>query len=169
MTNFVIFQPNSPTILQTCLVLVRCDDEILLGEKLRGFGQGRVVAPGGKIDPGESPSQAASRELYEETSLQVAPEHLHYAGLVTFTFNADPDGGMCAHIFTTSDVTGTPQHSDEIAVSWTPVAAIPYERMWPDAAHWLPRVLAGDVINIEFIYSPDSRTLRCCRDFSASE
>lgn len=160
MTNSIIFQPNSLTPLQTCLVLVQRDDEILLGEKLRGFGQGRVVAPGGKIDPGESAAEAAARELREETSLQVVPEHLLYAGVVTFTFDADPDGGMCAHIFTTSEVLGTPQHSDEIAVSWTPVSAIPYERMWPDAAHWLPRVLDGQVVNLEFSYDLDGHTLR---------
>lgn len=164
MTGSPVFQPNSPTTLQTCLVLVRCDGRVLLGEKLRGFGQGRVVAPGGKIDPGESPVDAAARELREETSLHVMPEHLHYAGLVTFTFDADPRGKMCAHIFTTSEVSAAPQHSDEIAVSWTPEDAIPYNRMWPDAAHWLPRVLAGEVINIEFSYGLDGRTLQAITD-----
>lgn len=34
------------------------------------------VTPGGGIDPGESPRQAAVRELAEETGLQVAPEQL---------------------------------------------------------------------------------------------
>lgn len=34
--------------------------EILLIEKKRGHGAGKVNGPGGKIDPGESPSNAPS-------------------------------------------------------------------------------------------------------------
>lgn len=33
---------------------------------------GKVSFPGGKIEPGESPKQAAMRELYEETGLTVS-------------------------------------------------------------------------------------------------
>ncbi|MFH0244250.1 NUDIX domain-containing protein [Streptomyces sp. HK10] len=36
--------------------------------------------PGGKIDPGETPRQAAARELREETGQEVAPERLRFAG-----------------------------------------------------------------------------------------
>jgi 8-oxo-dGTP diphosphatase len=33
------------------------------------------VFPGGKVEPGESPAQAAARECFEETGLQVRVEH----------------------------------------------------------------------------------------------
>ncbi|WP_325052736.1 NUDIX domain-containing protein [Streptomyces triticirhizae] len=36
--------------------------------------------PGGGIDPGESPREAAVRELWEETGQRLAPERLRFAG-----------------------------------------------------------------------------------------
>ncbi|MCG3040243.1 NUDIX domain-containing protein [Streptomyces sp. S1A] len=36
--------------------------------------------PGGKIEPGEMPRQAAARELREESGQEVAPERLRFAG-----------------------------------------------------------------------------------------
>lgn len=38
--------------------------------------------PGGKIDPGETEMQAASRELFEETGIQVDPNKLIHIGHV---------------------------------------------------------------------------------------
>jgi 8-oxo-dGTP pyrophosphatase MutT (NUDIX family) len=46
---------------------------------------GYWVAPGGKVDPGESPHEGAVRELYEETGL-VAPQ-AHLRAIVTETSN----------------------------------------------------------------------------------
>ncbi len=36
----------------------------------------RWITPGGGIDPGETPIEAAVRELFEETGIQVSPEQL---------------------------------------------------------------------------------------------
>lgn len=59
-------------------VIVRADDHLLLFEDsdpaydhLRWW-----VTPGGGIDPGETPEQAAVREVAEETGLQVTREDL---------------------------------------------------------------------------------------------
>jgi 8-oxo-dGTP pyrophosphatase MutT (NUDIX family) len=45
--------------------------------------------PGGWLEPGEDPAQGAARELWEETGILVAPEHLEpiyrQAGCTTFT------------------------------------------------------------------------------------
>ncbi|MCA1942266.1 MAG: NUDIX domain-containing protein, partial [Yonghaparkia sp.] len=35
--------------------------EVLLGRKRTGLGTDRIVGPGGKLEPGESPAQAAAR------------------------------------------------------------------------------------------------------------
>jgi len=39
-------------------------------------GTGKLMLPGGAVDPGESPREALVREVYEETSLVVQPTHL---------------------------------------------------------------------------------------------
>ena len=46
---------------------------MLLGHKKTGFGTGKIVALGGHVEPGESPAQAAAREVKEEAGLHVTP------------------------------------------------------------------------------------------------
>ena len=48
------------------LVFVFRGDEVLLINKKRGLGKGKVNGPGGKVDPGETALQAAIRELEEK-------------------------------------------------------------------------------------------------------
>ncbi|MET0989706.1 MAG: NUDIX domain-containing protein, partial [Glaciihabitans sp.] len=43
--------------------------EVLLGRKKTGLGTGRLVGPGGKLEPGESARAAAVREVAEEVGL----------------------------------------------------------------------------------------------------
>jgi 8-oxo-dGTP diphosphatase len=47
------------------LVFVFRGDEVLLINKKTGLGKGKVNAPGGKVDPGETPRAAAVRECRE--------------------------------------------------------------------------------------------------------
>ena len=54
------------------LVFVLRDDEILLIDKKRGLGKGKVNGPGGKVDPGETIEQCAIRECREELSIEVS-------------------------------------------------------------------------------------------------
>ena len=42
------------------LVFVFRDDEVLLINKKRGLGKGKVNGPGGKVDPGETPEQSVA-------------------------------------------------------------------------------------------------------------
>jgi 8-oxo-dGTP pyrophosphatase MutT (NUDIX family) len=61
------------------VLLVDADDRVLLfhGCDPHDPGAGRWwFTPGGGLDPGESPAQAAARELAEETGLVVHPEQL---------------------------------------------------------------------------------------------
>ncbi|MFI6039195.1 NUDIX hydrolase [Streptomyces sp. NPDC051315] len=75
--------------------------------------------PGGRIDPGETPRQAAARELLEET--QHVPEgQLHFAGFASFTLAPDQRAEYGA-LFTGrgADVSQTFQSNDEItAIRW---------------------------------------------------
>ncbi|UGY91535.1 NUDIX hydrolase [Streptomyces gobiensis] len=45
--------------------------------------------PGGGIDPGETPREAAVRELYEESEQRVAPDALRFVGYATTAIGPD--------------------------------------------------------------------------------
>ncbi|MEM7562276.1 MAG: NUDIX domain-containing protein [Pseudomonadota bacterium] len=52
-------------------VVVTCDGKFLTGKRKMEDGQSCWQLPGGWIEPGESPQQAASREVKEETGLDL--------------------------------------------------------------------------------------------------
>lgn len=67
--------PNPKFAVVLPLVYDEKDPELLIEVRAEGISQaGDPCFPGGKIDPGESPDQAASRELKEELGIHVPPE-----------------------------------------------------------------------------------------------
>ena len=152
------------SLTSTCLcLLTRTGEdgarEVLLGHKKTGLGTGKVVGLGGHIEPGESPAEAAAREVKEESGISVAASTLSAAAHVTFLFPAHPAWDMDAVIFTTADWVGEAAESEEISPRWFPVTALPFGHMWQDAPHWLPRVLSGERLTATFTYADDNETI----------
>ncbi|MCX7819119.1 MAG: 8-oxo-dGTP diphosphatase [Kiritimatiellae bacterium] len=133
------------------LMLVRRDGALLLIEKKRGLGAGKVNAPGGRVEPGESEADAAVRETMEEVGVRpLAPE---YRGRLRFQFT---DGfSIEAAIFVSGSAEGGAVETAEARPFWTPIEAIPYERMWADDPLWLPKVLAGETVDGRFVFDGD--------------
>jgi 8-oxo-dGTP diphosphatase len=151
-------------LISTCLCLLlrtRGDGirEVLLGYKKTGFGKGKIVAPGGHVEHGESAVAAAAREVKEETGIRVAQDALTEGAKLTFLFPERPSWDMDVAIFTSADWSGEATESDEIRPQWFPVTALPLDRMWDDGKHWLPRVLAGERLRATFSYAPDNETV----------
>lgn len=139
-----------PTERATLCFVVECT-RILLMEKKRGLGAGKVNGPGGRIEPGESPMACAVRECREE--LGITPTGLSWAGYLKFQFT---DGyGLECTVFRASGFDGEPVETDEAVPLWTPLDAIPYERMWADDLHWLPLLLAGTPFEGRFVFDSD--------------
>lgn len=152
------------SLRSTCLCLLTRTSgdgarEVLLGYKKTGLGTGKVVGLGGHVEPGESPAEAAAREVKEESGICVAAGSLTRAAHLTFLFPAHPSWDMDVEIFTATDWAGSPSESDEITPRWFPVAALPFADMWQDAAHWLPRVLSGERLTATFTYASDNETV----------
>lgn len=138
--------------------------DVLLGLKLTGFGSGRVVAIGGKIDGSESALDAAVREVAEETGMPLAPSEVRDAGRITWSFPAQPGWNMAATLFTTDVTTDAttegedvePVACEEIEPRWYAVDSIPWHTMWKDAPHWIPFLLDGKRVDARIIMAVDN-------------
>lgn len=137
-----------PEILATLMFVVR-GGMILLIEKKRGIGAGKVNGPGGKIDPGETPLEAVIRETREE--LCVTPLDPRKMGELWFSMSDVPD--IHCHVYLADDCDGDPQETDEAVPLWTPVGRIPYHRMWEDDRHWLPALLESRTFLGRFVFN----------------
>ncbi|QTD42817.1 8-oxo-dGTP diphosphatase [Sporosarcina sp. Te-1] len=127
-------------------LLVVKDGQVLLLKKPR---RGWYVAPGGKMDPGESIYEAAIREFTEETG--ATPMHPHLKGIYTMMI-MDEDGRevideWMLFTFVANDLSGIPYESNrEGVLEWHDVEAL----------HTLP-MAEGDRMNLLFaISSPQS-------------
>lgn len=146
---------------RTVCILIRGNPpaEILLGLKKIGFGLGKVVGFGGRVEAGESVEAAAVRELEEETGIKAAIEHLIPHGTLSFLFPAKPEWSQDIHIFLVYQWSGEPHESTEIQPAWYKVDQLPFESMWDDARYWLPLVLRGKRIQARFEYNSDNQTV----------
>lgn len=129
---------------------------MLLGDKLRGFGAGKLVGVGGKVEPGETLVEAAVRELAEESGLVADPRDLDLAAYLDFRFPARPEWDMTSHVFRVRRWAGSVRGCAEIAPAWFPVDALPWERMWDEGRVWLPHVLRGERVEAQVSYGPDN-------------
>ena len=121
----------------TLLFVVR-DGQVLLIHKKRGLGAGKINGPGGRLEPGETPKEAAIREINEE--LCVDPVGVREVGELSFQFL---DGlSIYVNVFKADDCVGEAEETDEAIPRWTPIDQMPYEQMWADDAHWVPLMLA---------------------------
>lgn len=134
------------------LVFVVRGDEILLINKKTGLGKGKVNAPGGKVDPGETPEACAVRECHEELGITVS--NLEYCGEHRFQF---VDGySIHVWVYRTRDFSGEAVETHEAKPLWVRVDEIPYEQMWEDDRLWLPMVLRGERFQTRWIFDGDS-------------
>lgn len=133
------------------------ETHILLGKKLRGFGEGIWNGPGGKLEPEDDGNifRSASRELKEECGITAPPENFEHVAHHTFyiggkhVFDCD--------VFILRKWDGKPKDSEELELEWFPIAGPWPEPMWPDDKIWLARVLAGEKMRCNFWLSEDGK------------
>jgi 8-oxo-dGTP diphosphatase/2-hydroxy-dATP diphosphatase len=131
------------------LCLIHQHPKILLGQKKRGFGEGRWNGFGGKVQEGESIEDGAKRELREEAGIEV--EALEKVGIIDFRSVTHSDL-LQVHIFKTEDYSGVPMESDEMKPQWFYVDQIPFREMWPDDVYWMPLLLKGRKFKGKFLF-----------------
>lgn len=150
-------KPNLPPwgdwspVDRATITFIRRHDQLLLIRKLRGLGAGKINGPGGRVEPGESIEDCASREVQEE--LCVTPVGLRLLGELRFQF---VDGySIHGHVFLATGYVGTPQSTAEAIPLWTSVQELPYDEMWADDRLWMPHVLEGRRFRGRFLFEGD--------------
>lgn len=133
--------------------------EVLLGRKRKGLGFGNWVGLGGKLESGESVAEAATREIFEESSLRVIQEDLIEVGTLHYYFPTKPTWSQHSTVFLCRRWTGVAAASDELIPAWFPIDQMPYGEMWEDAKSWLPAVLSGGRVSAHVTFGADLKTV----------
>ena len=150
---------NPTNTIRAVICYLKSGDNYLLLLKADGkFGGGFWNAPGGKIEHGEKPVDAAIREVKEETGLDV--RSLERCGYLEFYFGSGkkrPD--WTAEVFQSEDFDGMLKESNEGKLKWFSKKELPTERMWEDDRHWLPLLVEGTKFRGVFEFTEDSKKL----------
>lgn len=135
----------------TIVFLVKKESsEILLAIKKRGFGEGFWNGYGGKFEEEKDRSLVASavRECREEAEIEIkSPRKV---AEIDFFFLDKPEWDQKAHVFLVEKWDGKPVETEEMRPKWFKIDKIPYEKMWVDDIIWLPRILNGETLKMEF-------------------
>ncbi len=144
------WKPKETAVL--CFVFDPQLKQVLLIKKKRGLGAGKINGPGGRIEPGETPAQAAIRETMEEVC--ITPIDPVAAGIVHFHFL---DGySLRCHVFRAETFSGNPAETPEADPFWNPIDRIPYDLMWQDDRHWFPLLLAEKPFRGWFVFDGEN-------------
>ncbi len=139
-----------PVDRATLLFVMRAG-EILLIRKKRGLGAGKVNGPGGRIEPAETPVEAAVREVREELCVDAVEPREH--GELRFQF---VDGySIHVTVFSSPGCVGHARETAEAVPLWTKLDRIPYHEMWADDVLWLPLLLQGKRFSGRFVFDGD--------------
>jgi 8-oxo-dGTP pyrophosphatase MutT (NUDIX family) len=109
-------------------VVLDGEGRILLG---RRADSGAWALPGGIIEPGEEPADAAARECFEETGVVVVPEAVSALSVSPTKTFANGDQTQCLEItFRCRPVGGEARVNDDesLEVAWFPLTALPEVR-----------------------------------------
>ena len=115
---------------QTVLCYLEKDEKYLMIHRIKkenDENRDKWIGVGGKIEAGESPYDAARREIKEECAL--VPKKLDYRGIITFV--SDLYGTEYMHLFTSRDFSGEVSYDcDEGTLKWVKKTDIPALPIW---------------------------------------
>ena len=127
------------------------EKKVLLIHKKTGLGAGKINAPGGRIEKGETAAEAAIRECQEEVSL--TPYNPEKRAELFFQFTSGYK--LLGEAFFSYSWEGQMKESDEADLFWCGLDEIPWEKMWEDDKGWLPAAMEGKKLRGFYIFDED--------------
>ncbi|MFH5210662.1 (deoxy)nucleoside triphosphate pyrophosphohydrolase [Antrihabitans spumae] len=110
------------------------DGRLLLAQRRRPAElEGLWELPGGKVEAGETPTDALRRELREE--LDIETEAGERIGV-----EVPLADGLVLRAYLTELVSGTPRALDHAAIGWFSAAELPAVDLVPNDRMWLPEL-----------------------------
>jgi len=107
--------------LPAVILVVESKGRLLVARRALAPAMGELSLPGGFIDPGESPEQAAIRELKEETSLEASSLLLLAADRDSTDY-----GSVVLYVYRVTDWKGSPEPADDVSeLKWMNLEDIP--------------------------------------------
>eukprot|EP00899_Mesostigma_viride_P027396 jgi/Mesvir1/7841/Mv11776-RA.2 len=128
----------------TCIYHVS-GGKVLLGHKKTSSEDscvGKVDGFGGKVQLGQDPNEQALIRWNEETATKGHRDTLKCIAEVFIVFRDKSDVWQ-NYIYLLGNFDGQPAETAAMTPTWWTIAEVPYDCMWPDIQHWLPRVLTG--------------------------
>jgi len=141
----------------TTLCFLQTETDLLLAMKKRGFGEGKLNGIGGKVQGDETPEQALVREAFEEIEVTLEEDKLEKVAVIYFNFETKSEWNQECHVYFVSEWEGEPTETEEMRPEWFSKDALPFNKMWPDDIHWLPKVLAGEKVRCEFFFDDNQK------------
>ncbi|NUQ87017.1 MULTISPECIES: NUDIX hydrolase [Glycomyces] len=152
---------NEPTRIDRygarCIVIDEQDAVLFIGRSATADRPARWFLPGGGIDPGETPLDAAVRELFEETGLRVPPADVT-GPVARRSFSRSRDGEVFTqdnYLFFTrvprfqARVSGGDAYEQDLEFKWIGVdelaAAEGHDAPFDPLLHLIKRLVSGDV------------------------
>ena len=138
-------------IKRTTLLYIIKDGKVLLGEKLRGFGKGKLNGAGGKVESGETLEEAMLREVKEEFC--IVPKNYKQVGNIFYDeYDGEEKLYYDTAIFVASDYDEELAATEEMNPFWVDINNLPFDRMFEDDKFWLKEVLEGRRVNAKFVF-----------------
>jgi 8-oxo-dGTP diphosphatase len=108
------------------------------------FHSGKWNGLGGKLEPGESPLEAAVRELREESGLTPRAAEFRALGTLTFPdFKPKKSEDWVVFVFTVQVADGPLAACEEGELHWVEAAQVPTLNLWEGDRHFIGQVLAA--------------------------
>jgi 8-oxo-dGTP diphosphatase len=133
------------------LCYIKQDNRTLMLHRIKrkdDIHMGKWNGLGGKFEPGESPEECVTREVCEESGLEIRNPRL--SGLLMFP--AFKGNDWYVFVFTATEFSGELKENEEGYLEWIPDDKLESLPLWPSDHIFLPWIREGKFFSAKFVY-----------------